>query len=134
MPHERSISIGLPIEDRLSAMTFYRAALGWEPVGEPVDDGVPEPLQYDLGGGVRLVLVPSGGFSWVLGGRPLAAEGTSECVLSVSEVDEAGVDAAVDRAVAAGATLITAPGQQPWGYSAAFADPDGHVWMVEVGE
>ena len=22
------------------------------------------------------------------------------------------------------------PGQQPWGYAGAFADPDGHVWMV----
>jgi uncharacterized protein len=24
------------------------------------------------------------------------------------------------------------PGQQPWGYAGAFADPDGHIWMVRV--
>lgn len=22
------------------------------------------------------------------------------------------------------------PGRQPWGYAGAFADPDGHLWMI----
>ena len=30
----------------------------------------------------------------------------------------------------AGAEVVTEPGRQPWGYADAFADPDGHVWMV----
>ena len=36
----------------------------------------------------------------------------------------------IDKALAAGAAPVTAPGRQPWGYAGAFADPDGHVWMV----
>ena len=38
--------------------------------------------------------------------------------------------AIVERAATAGATLVTAPAQQPWGYAGVFADPDGHLWMV----
>jgi uncharacterized protein len=37
-----------------------------------------------------------------------------------------------ERAAAAGARVVLAPGQQPWGYVGAFADPDGHVWMVQA--
>jgi glyoxalase/bleomycin resistance protein/dioxygenase superfamily protein len=40
------------------------------------------------------------------------------------------VDEAIQRAQVAGADVITPPGQQPWGYAGAFADPDGHIWMV----
>jgi uncharacterized protein len=40
------------------------------------------------------------------------------------------VDEIVRRAQAADATIVTEPAQQPWGYTGAFADPDGHLWMV----
>lgn len=132
MPDNRTVAISLPIEDRVASSAFYRAALGWEPIGEPEADGVPEPLQYDVGGDVRLVLVPTGGFAWVVGDRPVAAAGTSECVLALTEGDETGVDATIARAVSAGGTLVTAPDVQPWGYAGAFADPDGHVWVVQA--
>jgi uncharacterized protein len=36
----------------------------------------------------------------------------------------------LERAQRAGAEIVTEPGPQPWGYTGAFADPDGHVWMV----
>lgn len=35
-----------------------------------------------------------------------------------------------ERARRAGATIVTEPGQRPWGYAGAFTDPDGHLWMV----
>ncbi|MEV5710649.1 hypothetical protein [Actinoallomurus sp. NPDC052274] len=35
--------IGMPVADRRRSHTFYREALGLEPVGEPAEDGVPEP-------------------------------------------------------------------------------------------
>jgi predicted lactoylglutathione lyase len=28
------------------------------------------------------------------------------------------------------AEVVLEPTQQPWRYSAAFADPDGHLWLV----
>ncbi len=33
-------------------------------------------------------------------------------------------------AEAAGAALMGRPGEQPWGYSGQFKDPDGHVWEI----
>ena len=64
------------------------------------------------------------------GDHEVTPPGHSECILSVGAESERGVDDVVERAHQAGATIVTAPGPQPWGYSGAFADPDGHVWMV----
>jgi len=40
------------------------------------------------------------------------------------------VDAALDEAIAAGATLLKPGTQLPFGYGGYFADPDGHAWEV----
>jgi catechol 2,3-dioxygenase-like lactoylglutathione lyase family enzyme len=61
------IVVSLPVADRSRSSTFYRAFLGQVPPGEPVDDGGPEPLQFLVNDGLRLMLVPRGGFR--LGGR-----------------------------------------------------------------
>ncbi len=124
------ITISLPIADRRTSLAFYRDGLGFEAIGEPASDGVPEPLQFEIADGARLVLIPTGGFGWVLGEREAAAPGRSECLLGLDAEDDAEVDAIVARAAAAGAAVVTAPGQQPWAYAGTFADPDGHLWMV----
>jgi hypothetical protein len=124
------VVVSLPIADRQTSCTFYSSWLGFDAIGEPADDGVPEPLQFALNDGVRLMLIPSGGFGWVIGDHEVAPPGHSECILSVAAETDAGVDDVVERARQAGAAIVTEPGQQPWGYSGAFADPDGHVWMV----
>jgi len=126
------VVVSLPIADRPTSFAFYRDGLGFEPVGEPAEDGVPEPLQFALNDGVRLMLVPAVGFGWVIGDREVAPSGSSECILSLGASTEQDVDTMIERAREAGATLVTAPGQQPWGYTGAFADPDGHVWMVRA--
>ena len=119
--------ISLPIADRRVAHDFY-AALGLAAFGEPADDGLPEPLQFILGDTTRLMLVPRGGFGWVIGDNVVAEPGTSECVLGLS----GDVDAIVAQARAAGAIVISEPARQPWGYAGTFADPDGHLWMVSA--
>jgi predicted lactoylglutathione lyase len=127
------IVVSLPIADRRISFRFYAEGLGFEPVGEPAGDGVPEPLQFALNDGVRLMLVPVGGFGWVIGDHEVAARGQSECVLSLGAETDADVDRIIARAHEAGATVVTEPGQQPWGYAGAFTDPDGHLWMVASG-
>lgn len=129
MIHE-PLLICLPVADRVRAFCFYREALGLEAVGEVADDGVPEPLVFVVNAGTRLMLIPTGGFGWVVGANEVAPSGSSECVLGLNAADEAAVDDAMGRALAAGATSVSAPGQQPWGYEGTFSDPDGHLWTV----
>ena len=124
------IVISLPTADRPRAYAFYQEALGLEAVGEPAEDGVPEPLQFVVNDGVRLMLVPHGGFGWALEGRDLVEPGTQECLLGVSLSSAAEVDALIERASAAGAEVVSTPTQHEWGYTGTFADPDGHMWSV----
>ena len=77
------------------------------------------------------MLVPTGGFGWVIGDeRSVAEPWACECLLSLDAPNPAGVDAMFARAVGAGAEVVVAPARQPWGYTATFADPDGHLWSV----
>jgi uncharacterized protein len=124
------VIVGLPIADRRTSFAFYAEGLDFEAIGDVADDGMPEPLQFALNDGVRLMLIPTGGFGWVIGDREVAGRGQSECMFSLHAGTEAGVDELVERAHQAGGEVVTQPGQQPWGYAGAFADPDGHVWMV----
>jgi hypothetical protein len=124
--------ISLPIADRPRSYAFYQEAFGFTPIGELAEDGIPEPLQFVLADDVRLMLIPTGGFGWVLGDQPAAPTGTSECILSVHADTESAVNALVTKAVAAGAKLVTEATRKPWAYLATFTDPDGHLWMVET--
>ncbi|PWR10503.1 glyoxalase [Micromonospora acroterricola] len=126
------VIVSLPIADRATSHRFYRDALGLETVGELADDGIPEPLQFVVNDGLRLMLIPTGGFGWVIGRHEVAARGQSECVLSLGVALPADADAIVERARAAGAEVVTEPAAQPWGYTGVFADPDGHLWMVSA--
>ncbi|MET7371369.1 VOC family protein [Micromonospora arida] len=124
--------ISLPVSDRATSYRFYRDGLGLDAEGELADDGFPEPLQFVVNDGLRLMLIPTGGFGWVIGRHEIAARGISECVLSLSVAAPADVDAITERARAAGGEVVTEPATQPWGYAALFADPDGHLWMVSA--
>jgi uncharacterized protein len=124
------VIVCLPTADRRTSFVFYRDGLGFEPIGELADDGIPEPLQFVLNDGVRIMLIPTGGFGWITGDHDVAAAGSSECVISITANAPADVDETLDRARGAGAEIVTEPGQQAWGYAGSFADPDGHLWMI----
>jgi uncharacterized protein len=123
------VIVSLPIADRQTSFVFHGEGLGLDAIGDPADDGVPEPLQFALDEGVHLMLIPTGGFSWVIGDREVAGRGQSECIFSVQVGTEGGVDE-LSNARTTRRRDRHAPGQQPWGYAGAFADPDGHIWMV----
>jgi predicted lactoylglutathione lyase len=124
------ITVALPVADRRTTFAFYAEGLGFHPLGEPAEDGVPEPLQFALNDGVRVMFIPTGGFGWVTGNRVTAPSDQSECLLVMTLADRRYVDGMVDRARGAGAEIIMEPAEQPWGYTAVFADPDGHLWQV----
>lgn len=92
------MTVSLPIADRATSYHFYRDGLGLDAVGELADDGLPEPLQFVVNDGLRLMLVPTGGFGWVIGRHEVAARGQSECVLSLGVASSSEADAIVERA------------------------------------
>lgn len=135
----------LPIRDRQAAHAFY-TAMGFVAVGAPGDDGLPEPLQFAISSGLRVMLIPAGGFGWVIGGRRRSPRDSHECLLVIGRATEAEVDELMRRAEDAGAEIVYAAGHQTWGpgqreqgsaepqdpdaYAGAFTDPDGHLWQV----
>jgi predicted lactoylglutathione lyase len=119
----------LPTKNRRAAHGFY-TALGFVAVGEPADDGLPEPLQFEISAGLRVMLIPSVGFGWVIGGRKRSPRGAHECVIAIGLATDTEVDALMRRAEAAGAKIVIEAGIQKWGYAGAFADLDGHMWGV----
>lgn len=127
------ITVALPVADRRVAHEFYRRALALEIVdGELEADGLPEPLQFVLGPGVRLMLIPRDGFGFVSGDHEVAPHGVSECILSVAAATAAEVGAITERVRDAGGTVKVEPGDPGWGWSSRFTDPDGHLWMAQV--
>jgi uncharacterized protein len=58
----------------------------------------------------------------------------SNITLGVADLDAARafeVDAVIDEARTAGATIVREPAETFWGgYSGVFVDPDGHPWEV----
>lgn len=72
--------ISMGIADRQRSMNFYLAAFDFELIGEPVQDGVPEPLQFQLNDHTRLMLIPNDGFDWVLDKHTNAPSGVSESI------------------------------------------------------
>jgi uncharacterized protein len=122
-------TICLPTKNRRAAHGFYDA-LGFTAVGELDADGLPEPLQFEISEGLRVMLIPAIGFGWVIGGRKRSPRGTHECVMTIGLGADADIDEMMRRAKAAGARIVIAAGEQKWGYAGAFADLDGHVWQV----
>ena len=124
---------------------FY-TALGFAAVGEPGDDGLPEPLQFEISVGLRVMLIPAVGFGWVIARRRRAPRSTHECLVVIGLATDAEVDELMRRAQDAGADIVFAAGNQTWGptpvdddlaetqgpaaYAGAFTDPDGHMWQV----
>lgn len=129
---QHAISIvTLGVTDLERSIAFYRA-LGW-PVS-PASD--PVMATFVLTPSTVLGLVPIDVFEGDSGLKIVPnAPGTFGGVgLAVNGHDEADVDAILDRAVAAGATLLHASGVRDWGgypgYSGYFLDPDGYPWEV----
>jgi len=63
----------------------------------------------------------------------VSAEGSGfrSFTLAHNLASEAEVDAAMEEALAAGATLVKSPQKVFWGgYSGYFQDPDGHLWEI----
>lgn len=121
---EQRISlITLGVSDLELSRIFYRN-LGWQESAAPDDD---------------VVFFQAGGIVVGLWDRQRLAEdsgvedpgGWGGLTLAYNTSDQAGVDAVIEEARFAGATIAREPAETFWGgYSGVFIDPDGHPWEV----
>jgi uncharacterized protein len=120
---QRVSVITLGVADLERARAFYEA-LGWSTGAEPGDD---------------VVFFQAGEMVVALWDRArLAADSCVEdspgwggVTLALNLGSPAQVDAAIEEARGAGATIGREPAETFWGgYSGVFLDPDGHPWEI----
>jgi len=120
---QRVSLLTLGVADLGRARSFYEA-LGWVTGADPDDD---------------VVFFQAGGMIVALWDRARLAEdsgvddpgGWGGITLAHNVRSPAEVDAVIEEARNAGATIAREPGETFWGgYSAIFADPDGHPWEI----
>ena len=120
---QRLSLVTLGVRDLARARRFYEA-MGWRSGASPDDD---------------VVFFQAGGMIVALWGRSELAEdsavedgggwGGVTLAYNVSSPEE--VDAVIDEARAAGATIGREPDKTFWGgYSGVFLDPEGHPWEI----
>ena len=120
---QRLSLITLGVADLGRARTFYEA-LGWRTRAKPDDD---------------VVFFQAGGTVVALWSRETLAEDTAVddkggwggITLAYNTRSAEEVDAVLDEAERAGATIARAGAPTFWGgYSGVFLDPEGHAWEV----
>jgi hypothetical protein len=116
--------VGLGVEDLERSVEFYQTGLGL-----PRKDG-PEGIAFFEMGGVMLSLYPRDKMAEDITVAP-EGSGFPGFTLAHNVASPEAVDATLEEAVAAGATLIK-PGQKVFwgGYSGYFTDPDGFYWEI----
>jgi predicted lactoylglutathione lyase len=120
---QRLSLITLGVRDLARARAFYEA-LGWRTNAAPGDDVVFfQALSMVVALWDRARLAEDSGVA--------DAGGWGGVTLAYNARSPAEVDAVVEEARAAGATIAREPGETFWGgYSGIFVDPDGHPWEV----
>ncbi len=120
---QRVSLITLGVRDLGVARAFYEE-LGWR--GQQVAETV-----FFQAGGQALVLWSREALAADGGVRDDDEGGFGGVALAHNVRSEAEVDAALDAAVVAGASLTRAAAPTSYGgYAGYFADPDGHLWEI----
>ena len=120
---QRVSLITLGVRDLARARAFYEA-LGWETGAAPEDD-----VAFFQAGDMILALWDRGRLAEDSAVQDGGGWGGTTLALNVGSAEE--VDAAIEEARAAGATIGREPAETFWGgYSGIFVDPDGHPWEI----
>jgi len=123
------ITIG--VDDLDNSVRFYRDGLGLSTqgiIGREFDHGAV--AFFDLQAGVKLALWPRASIAHDTG-IPLASPSATEFTLGHNVSSKQEVDAVMEQAKNAGASIVKAAHATFWGgYAGYFADPDRHLWEV----
>lgn len=123
--------ITLGVDDLDRALAFYRDGLGFHTdgiIGQEFEHGAV--AFFDLQPGLKLALWPRKSIAHDAG-LPLDRPGTSDMTLGHNVTVREEVDAVMQQAEAAGATIIKPAQDTFWGgYAGYFQDFDNHLWEV----
>jgi uncharacterized protein len=128
-PRITMLTIGVDDLDR--SLRFYRDGLGLSTdgiVGEEFEFGAV--AFFELQSGLRLALWPRESISRDTG-LNLSARAATEFAIGHNVSSKEEVDAVMDQAQRAGATIVKDAHETFWGgYGGYFLDPDRHLWEV----
>ena len=128
-PRITLITIG--VDDLERSLRFYRDGLGLETegvVGTQFAYGAV--VFFDLQKGLKLALWPRKSIARD-SGLPPGDPSPTEFTLAHNVSSRSEVDAVMEQARAAGATIVKPAQDTFWGgYAGYFQDPDGHLWEV----
>lgn len=123
--------ITLGVDDLERSLRFYRDGLGLPTdgiVGEEFEFGAVVFIQLQVG--LRLALWPRKSLAHDAG-LLVSPPSTTELSLGHNVSSRAEVDAVMQQAASAGATIVKSAHDTFWGgYAGYFQDPDGHLWEV----
>lgn len=121
----------LGVDDLEAAVRFYRDGLGLATegiVGREFDHGAVAFFEFQAG--LRLALWPRRSIAHDAGVE-VSARSPAEVTIGHNVASPAEVDAVMEQAGAAGATIVKAAGRTFWGgYAGYFQDLDGHLWEI----
>lgn len=121
----------LGVDDLDRALTFYRDGLGFPTqgiVGREFEHGAV--AFFDLQAGLQLAVWERASIAHDTG-LPRSARGPMDVTIGHNVTSRADVDAVMEQARRAGATIVREAHDTFWGgYSGYFQDPDGHLWEV----
>jgi catechol 2,3-dioxygenase-like lactoylglutathione lyase family enzyme len=123
--------ITLGVDDLETAVRFYRDGLGFDTegiVGQQFEHGAV--AFFQLQAGLRLALWPRKSLAHDTG-LAVGAPSATELAIGHNVSSKAEVDAVMEQARAAGATIVKPAQDTFWGgYAGYFQDPDRHLWEV----
>jgi hypothetical protein len=119
--------ITLAVNDLSKSIAFYRDGLGMPTEG--VKETFSDHCLFELERGFSLVLYQWETFLGFSGGRG-QQENSAGFIISYFAENNEEVDAILQAALKAGGTQIGEAKEEPWGYTANFADLDGHQWEI----
>jgi uncharacterized protein len=121
----------LGVDDIEASLRFYRDGLGLATdgiVGQEFEYGAV--AFFKLAGGLNLALWPRASLSRD-SGLPVQPPSATDLSIGHNVNSREEVDAVMDQAARAGATIVKPAQQTFWGgYAGYFQDPDGHLWEV----